>query len=51
MQSEPFKTFAEANQVKEKEYLGKHDYVYARQNPNKEKGGFVVVYGDILFKN
>lgn len=45
MQSEPFTTFEEAKEAKT-QYEG-YDEVYARPNPDKEKGGYVVIYNNI----
>lgn len=44
MQSKPFKTYEEAKEAT-KDYAG-YDTVYARPNPNKEEGGYVVIYGN-----
>lgn len=42
--SSPFTTYDEAKEAK-KNYA-QYDEVYARPNPNKEEGGYVVMYGN-----
>lgn len=48
MQSEPFATFEEAKEAA-KQYNG-YDEVYARPNPNKEQGGYIVIYGNFSWE-
>lgn len=43
MKTGPFPTWEDAKEA-QKEYEKKFDEVHARPNPNKEDGGYVVIY-------
>ena len=46
MQSAPFKTFKEAEEATKSQKYEGYDTVYARPNPDKAEGGFVVIFGN-----